>query len=367
LAAGGAEWQLVLLAKELHSRGLRVSVATFYGGGALEDTLGECGISVHCLKKSGRWDLATFMIRLSRWLWTERPDVVHGYLITANLLLLSLRPLLRLRRARVVCGVRGSAAPPGAYDVPTKIAQSLEKRLLPYADLIISNSQAAVRSIGRLGADARAVVIPNGIDGSKYRFDPAERTTKRKEWGVAADEILIGLIGRLDPMKNHQGFMRAASALLEHHPGIRLVCVGTGTPEYRRALQDHARITGVWTRLIWAGFETNMPAVYSALDICCLSSEWGEGFPNVIGEAMSCGLPCVSTAAGDAAEVIGDCGWIVPLGSPERLADALVQAVQALATWDRARPRNRVQTKFSVGTMADRTYAALMPLMGWSK
>ncbi len=93
LDVGGAERQIVELAKGLRQRGHEVSVAVFYGGGPLEADLGTAGIQMHDLRKTGRWDIAGFAARLLRLLRAERPDVLHSYLTLPNLLATATRPL----------------------------------------------------------------------------------------------------------------------------------------------------------------------------------------------------------------------------------------------------------------------------------
>ncbi|TIL72611.1 MAG: hypothetical protein E5Y65_25405 [Mesorhizobium sp.] len=112
---------MVLLAREFHRRGHSVSVATYYPGGSFEHELRQAGVRVHCLDKSGRWDVFGFLIRLLCWIWRERPAVMFGYLSSANLLLLMLRPLLKIRDIAIVCGVRASESDLSMYDWLTRI------------------------------------------------------------------------------------------------------------------------------------------------------------------------------------------------------------------------------------------------------
>ena len=94
LDIGGAQRQLVELASGMQRAGWPVSVYTFYGGGGLEADLRARGVAVHVLDKHGRWDTVGFWFRLLRAMRKARPDILHSYLGSENILGVSLRPFL---------------------------------------------------------------------------------------------------------------------------------------------------------------------------------------------------------------------------------------------------------------------------------
>jgi glycosyltransferase involved in cell wall biosynthesis len=107
-----------------------------------------------------------------------------------------------------------------------------------------------------------------------------------------------------------------------------------------------------------------MPAVYGALDVATLTSSFGEGFPNVVAEAMACGLPCVVTNVGDAALILGDLGWVVPPRSPSALAKAWSAALaQERRPEIRRRRRRRIEENYSLERMIDETEQSLAGLL----
>lgn len=179
---------------------------------------------------------------------------------------------------------------------------------------------------------------------------------------MAEGTRLIGLVGRLDPMKGHPQFLRAAALLRRRHPALRFVCVGDGADDYRCALHQLAGELGLNDCLIWAGTRTDMPAVYNALDLAVSSSVWGEGLANMVGEAMACGVPCVVTEVGDAAWVVGDAGRVVPPGDPAALAEGLEEMLGRL---ERDGPalsqaaRRRVEEQLGVEALVRGTLAAI--------
>ena len=123
-------------------------------------------------------------------------------------------------------------------------------------------------------------------------------------------------------MKDHAGFL-AAAAIASVRPEVHFVLAGAGT----ETLVDEVVALGLSGRTHLLGERSNVLALMQGFDIHCLSSAFGEGFPNVIGEAMACGVPCVSTDVGEAAAIVGNCGLIVPPGDPQALSRALIDMV----------------------------------------
>lgn len=363
LEYGGAERQLVALATGLHRRGHRVAVALFYGGGPLERDLHDAGVPVVSFEKKGRWDVAGFVVRLASFLRRERPDVVHGYLAMPNLLALALRPAYR---GKVVWGVRGSAVDTGDFDRLERAVDRAEGRLARFADLVIANSHAGKQAIVAQRFPAgKVLVVPNGIDTDRFRPDPEAGRRFRAEIGVPEHAPLVGLVGRIDPQKDHATFLRAAAAVARERDGVHVACVGSGPAAEAARLQALAAELGLGERLRWIPARADVPAVYNGLDALVLSSAYGEGFPNVVGEAMACGVPCVVTDVGDAAFVVGDVGAVVPARDPARLAAAISSTLDALAAGaiDRAALRQRIVEHFSLPLLVERTEGVLERLL----
>ena len=336
-------------------------VVVFYSGGPLEKELREAGVRVGGLDKRGRWDLLGFLSRLVRILHEEKPDTLYAFLGSPNILTVLLKPLFP--RTRMVWGVRASNVDLDRYDWLARLSYEVERRLSRFADMIIVNSRAGMDyAVANGFPKNRMVVIPNGIDTERYCPEPEARPRVRAEWGVTEDEKLIGLVGRLDPMKDHPTFLRAASLLSQERDDVRFVCVGDGPAGYRRELHGLAENLGVAQRVTWAGVREDMLAVYNALDIVTSSSAYGEGFSNVVGEAMSCGVPCVATDIGDSAWIVGDQGLVVPPSNPEALAarwqDVLDKASEAQSSIG-LNLRERVVHNFSLDHMIERTIKVL--------
>ena len=361
LGHGGAERQLTELVKGLDTSRFQVTVATFYDGGALRSEIeGLAGVRVISLGKKGRWDLLPFAWRLARVVREIRPDVLHGYMGTAN----ELCSLMAwLYGGRAVWGLRMSNRDLSRYDWLTALTTRTGAWFSKSADLIISNSHAGQRDCAACGyAAEHMVVVHNGIDTARFHPDPAAGREMRREWNIAADAPLIGLIGRLDPQKDHPTFLRAAALVAKQRPDVRFICVGNGPDDYKTALQNQARDLGLNGETTWTPASNNVLGVYNALDLATLTSSNGEGFANVVGEAMACGVPVVVTDAGDSALIVENPEQVVPIRQPEALAAAWLR-VLALPPAERARlgarQRARIEEKFQVRHLVQKTLAAL--------
>jgi glycosyltransferase involved in cell wall biosynthesis len=322
LGRGGAQRQLVALAIGLARRGHSVTVALFYDEGPLIRDLLESGISLHILGKTSRWDVLGFLRSALRLLSTENPDIVCTFLPVPNLIAAickSLRPSFRL-----AWGVRASNMDLRRYDLLTRLSYQLETPCSRIADIVISNSWSGRNIVVAKGFQPeKVVVIANGIDTERFRPDRSGRNRLREEWKIADTEILIGLVGRLDPMKDHRTFIHAAASVSRQMPDVRFVCVGDEKPITFQELAMEASSAGLGDRMIWCAGRDDMPAVFSACDLVCSSSAYGEGFSNTLAEAMACGRRCVATDVGDARDILGAIGQIVSAADVSALADGV--------------------------------------------
>ncbi len=362
LDAGGAERQLVVTAKGLADRGHKVSVLSFYSGGFYADEFNESKVQLLSLQKKGRWDLVGFLLRLIKLLRQQSPDVIYSYLGVANILSVLMHPFIT--STRIVWGVRASNMNLKEYDWLSRWSYRLECRLSRFADIIIANSHAGLTfALAHGFPEKKITVIPNGIDTERYYPDKLAGEALRKAWGVAENELLIGVVGRIDPMKAHPVFLEAATLVNQQYEQVRFVCVGTGEAEYAKAMHTLATDLELDKVLIWAGRHADMLAVYNALDIVSLSSSYGEGFPNVIGEAMACGVPCVATDVGDSALIIDATGLVVPAKKSKALFRAWCE-ILLLDSKDFKRlsvlARERVINEYSINALLDRTATVLV-------
>lgn len=342
LGAGGAQRQLVTLAAGLRRAGHEVSVLHFYGG-LFEAALRDAGVRTVCVGKKSRWDLLGFFGRLVKAARETRAEVLHGYLAEANLMALFLKPFCRF--PKVAWGVRDSQTDAHLWGVLGRLSFGLNCLLARFADVIICNSKAGRDYYAARGyPTGRMHVVPNGIDTE--RFTPQAQRPR--------DTRVFGLVGRLSPMKDHATFLRAAAEV----PDARFVIVGSGDAAYETEMRALADRLGVAERVTWLPAQADMPAVYAGFDCLVNSSAFGEGFSNVIGEAMACGVPCIASDVGDSAWLVGNAAQVFPAGDHA----ALVQRMREFQPHD---PRTRVVGEFSVDKLIQRTERLLAKKVLW--
>lgn len=363
---GGAEMQATVLANGLARAGHEVSLFVSYSGGPLRERLSD-EVRLHCFGRRSRWDVIRLLRRLFVTLGEEKPEVLYAFMPGANLAAFLAK--LRFPGLKVTWGVRASSVDLAHYDWGASVASWLEGRLSRWPNLIIANSTAGRRdAIAKGFPDSENfIVIPNGIDVERFQPNREARESLRGEWDVLNDETLIGIVARLDPMKDHANFLKAAAALSRKISGVKFVSVGDGPSELVRKLERQARDIGLAGKMIWAGKRGDLPAVHNALDLLVSSSAFGEGFSNAIGEAMACGVPCVATDVGDAREILGDLGVVVSARNPQALADGMSEMLERLRIEGeslKARARQRICERFSVESLTRRTADALERICG---
>lgn len=353
---GGAERQLCALAAGLKESGYSVKIAVFYTGGPLEAEARAMGIQIVDLKRRGRWDLFHFFLRLVRLIRGEKPDILHSYLQVPNIWSAFVK--IVLPHVKVVWGIRASNVAMEKYGWQAQLTDRVESLLARIPDWIICNSQAGMRYAVEKGyPHEKLCVIANGTDTERFFPDRKSGLKLREQWGIRANEKLIGMVGRMDPMKDYPNFLQAASLLVQEREDIRFVCVGGGPDKYIHEYRDLARSLNLKRFLIWAGEQSNMLNIYNSLDVMALTSAFGEGFSNAIGEAMACGVPCVATDVGDAAQLIGTLGEIIPPRDSEALKQGILTMLNRLEneTSLAAKVTQRITEQFSTAKLVSRT------------
>jgi glycosyltransferase involved in cell wall biosynthesis len=321
-------------------------VVSLTRGGALAPSIAALGIPVLEPSPSSVRKIQTF-----------RPDILQGWMYHGNLAAQAMAVLLPAP-VPVLWNVRGSHHILGREKLHTAIAIWLNARLarLPYR--IVNNSASSAQLHERhLGfPPGRWEIIPNGFDPERFRPSESARREIREELHLPPAALLIGLIGRYHAMKDHSNFVTAAGLLGASEPEAHFVMAGRGVDRNNAVLTGEIRAARVAGRTSLLGARGDIPRVMAALDIAT-SSSFSEGFPNVVGEAMCCGVPCVVTDVGDSARLVGDTGLVVPARAAAPLAaawrDLISRGRQGRLTAGSA-GRARIASHFSIAAVAAR-------------
>ena len=326
LSDGGAEAVLYRLCT--HDAENRHVVVSMMDEGKYGPLLRAAGVAVHCLGMPRGRVTVRGLWRLWRLLRAERPTVVQTWMYHADLVG---GVLARLAGVRAVCwGIHHSNLEPGKSRRATIWVARLDARLSRWVPAAIVCCAAQARDVHvRLGyAAEKFVIIPNGYDVGRFRPDAAARARLRAEWGVPDGVPLLGMVARFDPQKDHANLLAACARLQASGADFAAVLVGTGCDAGNAALVQQLAAAGLTQRVRLLGRRDDVPAVMAALDLHVLSSAYGEAFPNVLAEAMACGTPCVTTDVGDAAQIVGETGWVVPPRDAAALAEGIAAALK---------------------------------------
>lgn len=359
LATGGAEQQLLRLVPRLAQDGFSVAVLALRGGD-VEAALRVAGVPVVSLGLCHPQKAPVAMRALLREVRAFKPDVIQGWMYHGNLAA-TVACRLAMPRARLYWGIRQSLYDLAREKILTRWVIRFSAWSSRWPTAIIYNSHTARVQHERFGfCEKQGMVIDNGFDVETFSPQPLARAEVRRMLGLEPIAPLIGLIARYHPMKGHDVFLKAAVLLAGRRADVHFLLVGREVSPRNPALAAALQHPALAGRVHCLGERRDIARLTAALDIAS-SSSWGEAFPNAIGEAMSCGIPCVATDVGDVARIIGDTGIVVPAGDANALAEAWSRLLDAPVETRQAMgeaARSRVRDNFSIESVADR-YARL--------
>jgi glycosyltransferase involved in cell wall biosynthesis len=349
LGTGGAETSLLRLIAHTAPLGVTHTVVSLLPDGPLAAPIRETGALVHSMEMSRGVADPRVLRRLAQLVRQTQADVVQGWMYHANL---AASAAAWMTHRPVIWGIRH------ALDAYTQEPQRLRAVIRAgswvshHARAIIYNSARSAQQHATLGySPSRALVLPNGFDTAALAPDRAAGRAVRESLGLDATTPIVGLVARVDPLKDHDTFLAAAQQLHAMRPSVRFLLVGRDTNDPAGAIAHGVRERGLSGLVYTLGERRDIRAVFNSCTVATLTSR-SEGFPNAVGEAMACGIPCVVTDVGDAGLLVGDTGHIVPVGNPEAIAKAwcaLLDESPAVRAARGQAARDRITEHFSVG------------------
>lgn len=338
-------------------------VVSLMGPGKYGPLLEEAGVRVTCLNMpegrvtlSGLWHLYLLLKR-------QKPAAVQTWMYHADLLGGVLARLAGIKN--VFWNIRHSELEPGKSKRSTIwVAKTcaLLSRWIP-RKIVCCAERAKQVHISYGYYSNKMVVINNGYNLDKYKPDPESGVKVRTELNLSQTELFFGMIGRFNVQKDHHGLLRSLGFLKEK--GIKFKCalVGSNMTTDNKKLVTWIKQRDLVEEIILLGQRTDIASLMNAFDIHLFSSSFGEGFPNVLAEAMACGTPCLTTDVGDASQIVGETGWVVPAMESKAFATALCVAIEELRDdpeeWQRRSEAavGRVTREFNLDKMIQAYYS----------
>lgn len=349
LSTGGAERALYnLLAGGLAESDV-VAVLSLGDEGTFGPRIQALDVPVYALGMRRGVPGPAALWRLSRVVKRLKPDIIQGWMYHGNLAASVAARMVPGMRPAVVWNIRQSLYSLDAEKPLTRFVICANRWLSCSADAIVYNSRLSRAQHEAFGfSSQQGQVIPNGFDTGHLLPDPDRKLEVRRMLGIPQGVTVIGHVARFHPMKNHASFLHATVEVMRQQSGV--ICLLAG----REVNLENPSLVGIVppdleARFHFLGERDDVPDLIQAMDLLCLSSGWGEGFPNVLGEAMALGVPCVATDVGDSCDIVGETGIIVPPSDSAALARGLLDMVTRSAEERAAlgqKARGRIEARY---------------------
>lgn len=359
LNVGGAERALYSLVTGGLQAHFNNHVISLMDDGHYGPLLREARIPVTSLNMRMGLPMPVALWHLRKAIRATSPDLVQGWMYHGNLAA-SVAKRFAGGDTRLAWNIRLSREGAGEMKATTNSVVRIGAHLSQRVDAILYNSARSRSQHEAEGfAMKRGSVIPNGFDTQKWCPDSSTAINLRQELNLPGERMLIGFVARAHIQKDLPNLFTAFEWLAAQNHNCHLICVGRGLEEAAPLNLDRSRVS-------FLGQRTDVPQIMPAFDLLCLSSSV-EAFPNVIGEAMACGVPCITTDVGDAAAIVGETGWIVPPRNSQALAEALLQALTMPKMEQRRRSiaaRRRIEENYSLSSAIGKYVSLYSSLLG---
>ncbi|WP_019503965.1 glycosyltransferase [Pleurocapsa sp. PCC 7319] len=322
LRTGGAEMMLYKLLSKIDRSKFSPTVISMIEGGVFVDRIQALNIPIYFLGMQQGIPNPQALVRLNKLLNKIQPDLIQGWMYHANLIA-HLANVLSRSKVPVFWSIHHSVDSLWAEKITVATTIKLTAILSHQIDQVIFSAEKSQRQHLKLGYRSNnAMTISDNFDISKYKPASEPQENLRHSLNLPESSILIGSIARYHPMKDHACLIEAAAKIVDDYPEVHFILVGPNVDDKNTVLTEQIQKLGIVDRIHLLGERQDIPTLMTSLDIFTSSSAYGESFPNVLGEAMSCQIPCVTTDIGDSQTIVGDTGVVIPPKDPEALAEA---------------------------------------------
>lgn len=321
-AYGGAEMMLYKVLLQTNREVWQPFLICLNGEGGLKQKFEQLNIPIEIVGlETGKVTL-NGLLKLINLQKKIQPDLVQGWMYHSNLAS-TVSTFFANRQTPVVWNIPHSLSSIKNEKKSTARVIRLLSILSWFPEKIIYNSKTSAKQHEKIGYRAnKSLPFPDGFLVDKFVPSTYAYQQLRQELALSSDAIIIGRIARYHPMKDYFNLLDAAAELLKNNSQVHFVLVGPNVDYDNRELTEKIKELNIQDHVHLLGIRDDTPTLNAGFDISCTTSAWGEGFPNVVGEAMSCGVPCVVTDVGDSAWLVGDTGLVVPPCDSGALAEA---------------------------------------------
>ncbi len=354
LALGGSEKTLFNLCKNLSNKKIfiiNLSTKQFFS-----EKLEKEGINLYNCKIN-KLNFIIKFIKIIYLIFQLKPKVIQTWMYHADFLSIFLKLLFPF--TKIFWGIRNGS----------KELKTTTRLIIPILVIfsyivpskIISCSESSTKMHKNIGYKlSKLITINNGVDIEVFKNQLALRTLFRKQYAIEEASILISMVARWSPQKDHLTVLKAFNILAnEIDTKCYLFMAGTNIDENNNKLLNEINNIKFQKNIYLLGEVENIERLYNSADVNILCAKRGEGFPNVLCEAMACGTPCISTKSGDALQIVGDLGFIIQENSVSQLVNAMRQSIYEMSNqedWNRKKNNSIIHIKkqYSMQKMVDK-------------
>jgi glycosyltransferase involved in cell wall biosynthesis len=325
LGNGGAERMLYNLISSQEKERYNIEVISMTQKGKYGPLIEEQGIKVHELNMNK--SILNFGALLKCLSLVKGADVLQTWMYHADLLGFIVGKINKV--PKIIWGIRHSNLDLDKNKKLTVFIAKINSVLSKYVDSIVSCSIVATQSHIKFGYKKNKIVtIPNGFDLKRFKFNQNARKDICNQLNIEEDNKIISMVGRWNILKDHKNLIKAFYQVTNNtHMKIKLLLIGPNINKNNEELVSLIMKYDLGRDILLLDIRDDIPNIMSASNLL-ISSSSGEGFPNVIGEAMACGTICVVTDVGDSAYIVGDTGFVVPPQNSEALASAILKGLE---------------------------------------
>ncbi|MTI46835.1 MAG: glycosyltransferase [Firmicutes bacterium] len=322
LGSGGAENMLYKLIKYSDKEKYYHEVISLMDEGTVGQKIKDEGVKVHSLELSS-YNVFQSIMKVRR--ICKSFDLVNTWLYHADVLGFLVSKIFL--RKKLIWNIRHSNLDKSANKRTTFLLIRINSYLSTLVDKITYNSKKAYENHNKIGYSGKEqIIIPNGFEVDKFKFEKAYRKKIRSELSLTDDDKIIITVGRWDIQKDYPTLIKALKLTKEKNNEFKMIMVGTNLSGRNKDLVELIDSNDLQENILLLGRQDNIPELLSAADIY-VSSSLGESFSNSIGEAMACGLRCIVTDVGDSKDIVGNEGRIVGAGDFHALSKEILAEI----------------------------------------